>query len=206
MKANGYKAFLCGLRIGLRSALCVCAVMLFFSCASTRARVQMPAEQAVYVTNEKKVALLPPDAIEQSVDAMQHIVAEFRGNTIASDTLLLADEHQIFMTILNSFGTTIGSLVYSDGAVSFESAVLPKSIRASYIVFDIQLCFYRPDALSNALSEAALRFACTADESGAEIRTVYDGEKLLCRIEKHGATISVHNFERNYQYTLTSLE
>ena len=210
MKHSAWKkraATICGL--GLVTLLCA-------ACATTKAAAtadesaEAPADAArinpVYVTNRKKILPLPTTAIEKPLDIMQHMSASFKGNSFSADCLVLADERQLFMAILNEFGTTVGSLVYGDEGVDFESAVFPKQLKAEYIVLDVQLCFYRVDMLQRALEKAGLRLEVRiADNVGAsstETRTVYDGKKKLIVIEKAAGVIRYENLLRGYSYTL----
>ena len=193
----------------LSMALASPAVLLS-SCASTAALPSpgtSPASEAgafrpVYLTDKKAVSLLPTSALASPIDAYQHLVADFRGRTFETDCLLLADQHQLFMTILNEFGSTLGSLVYTADELSFETSLFPKQIPAEYIVFDVQLCYYRLADLQQALSAAGLRLEETVGSDG-ETRTVYDGRKELVCIEKSSGAITCTNFLRGYRYTLT---
>lgn len=200
--------FLCG-------AFFVAIVLLCASCASAGATSNAdvaPALEAaprelllnpVYITDKKRVQLLPTEAIEKPVDALQRITATFRGNAFTADCLLLADDHQLFMTVLNEFGTTLASLVYGDGNVSFDSTVFPKDLKAEYIVFDVQLCFYSVSALKKALESAGLRLDVTVDSQNTETRAIYSGKKLIASIEKKAGLITYKNVLRAYSYTLS---
>ena len=209
MQARARRRAFHTLRRSAAVAAFVCiAALSFASCASTRtASSAHSAPNAaeslnpVYVTNRKRVALLPPSAIGAPLDAVQHITADFRGQAFAADCLLVADERQLFMTVLNDFGTTLATLAYDSSGVSFESSVFPAQMKAEYVVFDVQLCFFRPDALMAALMAASLRME-VASERGAEIRSVYDGRKEIIRIEKTAGRIVYQNLLRGYRYTL----
>ncbi|MCR5724049.1 MAG: DUF3261 domain-containing protein [Treponema sp.] len=186
----------------VRFTLVLFAALSFFSCASTRTR----AENAVHLTDRKAISLLAPSAISQPVDCVQTITADFRGKQITAQCLLLADESQIFMTVLNEFGTTIASLIYNADGAFLESSLFPRQDFSQYIIFDIQLCYYKSEALRQALAAAGLRFELHNASDAREIRSVFDGKTEIIRIEKDSGSIQCTNLLRGYQYTLTTLQ
>lgn len=186
-------------------------VLTFASCATAHGTALAAASTAgtglnpVYLTNKKRVTVLSPSAVERPVDVMQRITADFRGRAFSSDCLLVADEDQLFMAILNEFGTTMGELSYDGENTVFESSLFPPQLKAEYVVFDVQLCYYRADVLREALSAAGLRFVVgtsDGDSSNTETRSVYDGKKEIIHIEKTADKIVYKNLLRGYSYTL----
>ncbi len=188
---------------GMKLARLTCiffAALSFFSCATTRSK------NTVYLTDRKALPLLAPADISQPVDCLQTITADFRGKQITAQCLLLADESQIFMTVLNEFGTTIASLIYNADGASLESSLFPRQDFSQYIIFDIQLCYYKSEALRQALAAAGLRFERHNASDGREIRSVFDGKSEIIRIKKDSGSIQCTNLLRGYQYTLTTLQ
>ena len=193
-------------RAFLISAVCV----LLVSCGSTKVAEESGAKfNAVYVTDKAKFALLPTSAIEKKIDALQHIKAQFGEKEFESDCLLVADDEKLIMTILNTFGTTMGELNYNNDLVVFNSELFPKSIKAEYIVADIQFCLYRVDSLQKAFEDIGLRFVVSiadGEQATIETRSIFDGKKEIARMEKTmaktGTQIIYTNFLRDYSYTL----
>lgn len=189
--------------------LAVCGLLI--SCGSTKGVSKSAGAKLnpVYVTNKAKFNLLPTDAAEKNIDAVQHFTAQFGGKSFESDVLLIVDDEKLSMTILNEFGTTMGELNYNNDLVVFNSELFPKGLKAEYIVADVQFCLYRADALKKALEEIGLAFVVSiADGENAvtETRSIFDGDKEIARIEKtqtaQDKQITYTNYIRGYSYVL----
>ena len=185
--------------------------VLLLSCGSTKA---LPADASlsgsslnpVYITDKKSITLLPTRSVEKNIDAVQHFKAHFGQKDFESDCLLIADSEKLTVTILNNFGTTMGELNYNNNLVVFNSDLFPKSIKAEYIVADIQFCLYRAADIKKTLEEAGLTFVFSQEENpdgtSTESRSIFDGDQEIVRIEKSSGLILLSNFLRGYSYTL----
>ena len=170
--------------------ICLC------SCASGAAvRERKPY---VYLTEDtSKFILLPPGAIENSMDMAQQVFVSFQGRNLFLNAWVKADETGLDMTLLNELGATMGELFYRDGAVSLSSSVLPGSLDPGYIVADFQFCFYNAPALQQALEACGLSF-----ESTGNSRRILQGKYVVAEIEKSSGSVRLINHARGYTYTL----
>ncbi|MDR0877097.1 MAG: DUF3261 domain-containing protein [Treponema sp.] len=160
----------------------------------------------VYITDRSKYILLPPSDIEVSLDMPQQIAGRYGKQEFVMDAWALADEDGINLALLNSFGANMGELKFSDGTLSFSSPLLPSSIKPEYIVADFQFCFYRVDALAEALKACGLNLLVEQrhieNEGSVEIRTITEDKKIIIEIEKTVTAVRYRNLLRGYAYTL----
>ena len=181
------------------------AGFLFFSCTSLN-RQNSPKQETsgeadvlgpqylVYVTNRHKVPLLLP--------------CDMNG------IYFFSDQNEMQLSLLNDFGTDMGSLFYDGREVRFESAMFPKNLKAEYIVCDIQNAYYDSAALEANYKNAGLSFETERilDESGepVEVRKIFEEKKLIEEITlKNGRevqSITIRNYLRGYEYKLTKVE
>ena len=169
-------------------AFCLC------SCASRPARETLPY---VWLTNTSKFILLHPENIDKPLDGPQLISASFQGQNHQMLTWVKADETGINMVLLNEMGSSLGELSFQNGAVSFSSAVFPRSLRPEYIIADFQLCFYNAASLGKALQESGLSFQET--ENG---RRVLQRNSAIIEIIFSPNIIKITNHLRGYTFTL----
>ena len=81
--------------------------------------------------------------------------------------------------------------------------MFPPSFRAEYLAADFQFCFYRPEALREALAKCGLAFELLDDAvSRTEIRRIREGKQIIIEIEKTADLVHYRNFLRGYAYTL----
>ena len=161
---------------------------------------------SVALTEHARFTLLPTSAIEKNIDTVQHFKACFADKEFEAECLLIADETKLSMTIMNSFGSTIGELNYNNDLIVFNSELFPKIIPPAYIVADMQFCLYRTDALKAALESCGLTcdFSTSAmpDGSAKETRSISEGDRKIIYIERTGGTITCQNLLRGYSYEL----
>ena len=169
--------------------ICLC------SCASTAAGRKK--QLYVWLAENAKFILLPPDNIENSIDNHQLFTASYSGRSYQLIAWVKADETGLDMTFINEFGAGMGELSYYNGTVSFSSSVFPKFVEGEYIVADFQLCFYDTLALRKALKDCGLSFDET--ETG---RRVLQGKTLVIEIEKTQNAVKLINHLRGYTYIL----
>ena len=122
------------------------AWILFSGCTSTKILGDSNIEP-IYITNIKKLYLLPPFDIEKNIESEQLLTATFGGNSIALLAYLKADENEIFLSMFNDFGTGMGTLFYDGENISFDSPVFPKNLKSEYIVADLQFAYSSRGAL-----------------------------------------------------------
>lgn len=173
------------------------ALLAIFSCASNKSQ----ARPVVYLTNKAAVNLLPTTATDNDIQMLQNLTATYSGQSFQMDAYLILNRSEINVIFMNSFGTTMGSLLYTADTLEFTSSILPKSISPAYIAFDFQLCFYNETELRQELEGVGLQLK-TAVTSEQSLREVYDGERLLITILRGKEKIEFSNVERGYSYTI----
>ncbi|MFP3089344.1 DUF3261 domain-containing protein [Treponema sp. TIM-1] len=183
------------MRIGL-----LLLVFLLVSC------VTPPPESPyapVYLTKKAWYTLLPPGDIEVPMDLGQHITGTYGEQEFILDAWTEADENRVTMAFFNTLGVSMGDLSFNEGGLFFSSAFLPPQISAEYILADFQFCFYRAEAVAKALKRAGLTFTVEKAVDGTgEVRTIYEGNTRIIRIEKGISTVVYTNYFRRYAYTL----
>ena len=170
------------------------------SCASGSAgTASVPGESVPYVwlTNRFKFILLHPENIEKPLDGLQRITASFLEQEYQMLTWVKADETGINMSLLNEMGAGMGEISFSNGAISFSSAMLPEEMKPEYMIADFQLCFYSAASLEKALSDGRLLFEETSNG-----RRILDGNTVIIEINKNQNAIVFTNHLRGYVYTL----
>ena len=113
------------------------SLFLLFSCNSTRNPAELSEAEAtirrntnpVYVTNTKKVYLLPVESIRTPVESYQYFEGDFGSKKFNSNLFLTADSSGISVLILNEMGIEMGLLVYDGESASLESTMFPKSLK-----------------------------------------------------------------------------
>ena len=180
-----------------KSLLASCALILL-SCATTRAR-------PVPVTDAAKVRLLPPEAVASGIDGCYLFEGTFGGRSVSSLAYITMNEREVAVTLLSDIGVTLGEIVYDGATCAVESAVIPKRLRAEYIVLDLQNAFAELGPLSRLYGESGLSFA-EERTGGSVTRRVLDGGAVVEEITSDGRTVVVRNLLRKYEYRLTAAE
>ena len=183
--------------IRLASALLLLAI--FVSCATA---TTCPLRYPVHVTNARVVDLLPPIDIAFPIEGLYMFTASFGTSSFYMQAFIQADEGGIFINLLNDFGSDMGTLTYTGNELSFASAVLPSSLKAQYIVADIQFAYYDADAVAESLRRAGLDFIVTKD-GDIELRRIMNGKKCIEEISISSSSVSIINHLRGYEYHLT---
>lgn len=168
------------------------------------------AADAVYVTDTKTVSLLPPECMAGSMDTFQLLTGSYGTQHFALQAYTRADADGISMTLLNEMGITVATLSYTKDGTNFQSAYMPDSIRAEYMLLDFQNAYYDADVLRDHYAANGLRFE-RSREGGRDYRRIYDSRKLIEEIitEENtaaGTRLSVQNRLRSYRYELAELE
>lgn len=183
--------------------------LVFLSC--TTSKVGKNVLNPVYVTNTKKISLLPPTALSRPLQTYQLIEGQFGKDSFTMMAYIEIVPEGIFISLLNDFGTDMGNISYDGLKVDFESAYFPKNLKGEYVISDIQNAYYNVDLLKENYEAAGLQFEVIqepgkVDESGVavdQIRRIYSGGKLIEEIRFMGKSIIIKNFLRNYEYILT---
>ena len=177
----------------------VLLLAIFASCATVKGRSM---RYPVHVTNTRVVDLLPPRDIAFPIDALYMFTASFGTSSFYMQAFIQANEGGIFINLLNDFGSDMGTLTYTGGELSLASAVLPSSLKAQYIVADIQFAYYDADAVARSLRSAGLDFIVTKD-GDIELRRIMNGKKCIEEISISSSSVSIINHLRGYEYHLT---
>lgn len=173
---------------------------LSVSCATMKAGSM---KYPVYVTNSRVIDLLPPQDAAGLIDSLYMLNGKFGQTSFYIQAYMHSDGNGILISLLNDFGTDMGSLSYTGGQLSFNSSVFPKSLKPQYVAADIQLTFYNPDAVRAALESAGLGFTFETKADGTEVRKVMDGKKCVEEISKSAGSVKIVNYLRGYEYDLT---
>ncbi len=193
----------------VRVFLLLFSVLMFFSgCTSTKI-ISESNIAPIYITNIKKLYLLPPSEIETDVDCQQLLTADFGGNSMAFLAYLKADREGIFLSLFNDFGTGMGTLSYDGMNVSFDSPIFPANLKAEYIVADLQFAYYKVNSIQKLLKSIKMKMTVESandENDGTETRKIFNGPFLIEEINKSGKTIVIKNKLRGYEYVLQEVE
>ena len=181
--------------------LLITIVFLISSCKSTRA-VQNTELRPVYVTNSKKINLLPPENTTVSLDILQLFNGTFGDTDFSMLSFSQIDKSEISLSLINDFGTDMGHLYYDGDHVSFKSAYLPSKLPGEYIVAEIQNAYYDEKVLQENYSKAGLKFECETPG----LRKIYDGKKLIEEIFISDDKVKIINYLRGYSFELINAE
>lgn len=199
-------------KIIILSFFVIVSLLTFSGCVSSKVQNSERSLSPVYVTNKKKISLLPTNDLQEKKDVEQILSGKYGNQDFSFLCYLLIDENGIFLSLLNEFGVGLGNLSYDGKAARFDSAFFPKNLKAEYIIFDLELSYYSSDALENAFKDVGMKFVCeknvdatSGNELNSETRKVFDGKKLIEQIEINGNEIKIQNFLRNYSYNLEEL-
>ncbi len=194
------------------------SLFLLFSCNSTRNPAELSEAEAtirrntnpVYVTNTKKVYLLPVESIQTPVESYQYFEGDFGSKKFNSNLFLTADSSGISVLILNEMGIEMGLLVYDGESASLESTLFPKSLKCEYILLDLQNAYAEEDALKKHYASYGLEFEevsqPASQEPDVKIRYIKNGKKIIEKISIFEKKIEIDNILRGYSYRLTAAE
>jgi len=204
------------------------SLFLLFSCNSTRNPAELSEAEAtirrntnpVYVTNTKKVYLLPVESIRTPVESYQYFEGDFGSKKFNSNLFLT-----ISVLILNEMGIEMGLLVYDGESASLESTLFPKSLKCEYILLDLQNAYAEEDALKKHYASYGLEFEEVSQPSSSEqnnnapssapggtqnaplkTRYIKNGKKIIEKISIFEKKIEIENILRGYSYRLTAAE
>ena len=183
------------------SLLLITILFLISSCKSTRA-VQNTELRPVYVTNSKKINLLPPENTTVELDILQQFNGTFGDTDFSMLSFSQIDKSEISLSLINDFGTDMGHLYYDGDHVSFKSAYLPSKLPGEYIVAEIQNAYYDEKVLQENYSKAGLKFDCETPG----LRKIYDGKKLIEEIFISDDKVKIINYLRGYSFELINAE
>ena len=183
------------------SILLFAILFLTTSCKSTKT-VQYNELRPVYVTNTKKINLLPPENASVELDILQLFNGTFGDTDFSILSFSQIDKSKISLSLINDFGTDMGHLYYDGDHVSFKSAYLPSKLPGEYIVAEIQNAYYDEKVLQENYSKAGLKFECETPG----LRKIYDGKKLIEEIFISDDKVKIINYLRGYSFELVNAE
>ncbi len=178
-------------------------IFLTFSCASSK-NLQS-ALAPVYVTNTKKVSLLPPECAATTIDSLYSLKMSFGDESFSILAFAQLDNSGITMSLLNDFGTDMGVMIYDGVSVVLDSPLLPSNLKPEYIICDIQNIYYNLEALQENYAKVGLSFEEASSESG-KVRLLKNGSKLIEEISFEGNSVKLTNHLRGYEYILVQAE
>ncbi len=180
-------------------------ILSFSSCASTKHGETAGQFSPVYITDTKKISVLPPQYMDGELESLQFFSGSFKSHTFSSQVYIQADQEGVSMLLLNDLGVSMGTLSYSAEKLSFSSPYFPQNINAEYILADFQNTYYDTVALQKNYAAAGLAFYCK-DEGNREWRRIQDGEYIIEEIEKDGQNVTITNRLRSYTYELKEIK
>lgn len=157
----------------------------------------------VYVTNTKQINLLPPESINIQIDDTMMLTGNFGETSFSILTYVQADEAGLYFSLMNDFGTDMGTISYDGYDAYAQAAILPEKLKIEYIINDFQNAFYKVEDIRKNLQASKLDLEVTTEDDGKkEIRRVVDGKKVIEEviITQEGALIK--NLLRNYSFSL----
>jgi len=160
----------------------------------------------VYVTNTNVIDLLPPQDIDGSLDMLNMLTGKFGDTSFYIQAYIQADENGLFVSLMNDFGTDMGSLSYTGDRLAFDSSVFPQSLKPQYITADIQFAYYNADSVRSVLNQAGLDFVVDEKDGSTESRKVMHGNKCIEEITKSPGAVKIVNYLRGYEYNLTEAQ
>lgn len=155
----------------------------------------------VFVTNTKSINLLQPVNMDGAIDNLQLLTGSFGETSFSLLAYFQSDDSGIFLALMNTMGTDMGSLTFDGEYVSFETAVFPAELKPEYIIADIQHAYYKADAVQANLAASKLTFIETT-EGKVRIRKILSGKKLIEEIRIDGGRVAIKNYLRGYEYSL----
>lgn len=175
------------------------AVMVLASCSTTKRIGGFLAP--VYVTNTKKIQVLPPQHMVGEQDAQILLELKFGKDTFSLVALVFADSQTMEISLFNDFGTDMGSLFFDGQEATLDCALVPPQLKAEYIINDLETAWYNPEALKANYAASKLTLDIEKTDDG-EIRRVMSGKKLIEEITVSDSEVVVKNILRGYEYRL----
>ncbi len=177
--------------------------LFFVSCKSTNLSSHL---NSVYVTNTKKVPVLPPECMQGELDALNLFTGSFNGETFSTPVYVQADESGLYLLLLNDFGVGMGELSFDGKEASLDSPLFPKELKAEYIILDFQNAYYDVNSLKSTYNASKIQFEQNFESDGTEIRRILNGSKLIEEIVIQNGKVVIENKLRGYTYTLVEVE
>ena len=175
------------------------------SCTSTR------GIEPVYITDDIPFMLLPTECMDGSFESYQLLDGSFPdgsfpdGSSAVMEAYIIADPERIDLVFMANTGQTIAEIGYAESTVTLSSPFIPAgSLKAEYIIADIQFALYRSDAVAAALSACGLDFS-EESADGLYRRTISHDGSLIWEITVSGNETVVVNHLRDYRYGIISL-
>ncbi len=177
------------------SVIVLLTTLLISGCATTK--VDIPELNKVFVTNSKRVDLLPVSAMIKSIDECSYFEGAFRDKTFSALAYITADNTGITLLLLNEFGIEIGSVIYNGTTAQLDSQLFSKKAKCEYLLLDIQNIYCDAQRLKEHYSKYGINFSYCDTE-----RTICKNKKVIEKIQYSDDKIVLTNFIRNYSYTL----
>ncbi|MCR5218041.1 DUF3261 domain-containing protein [Treponema sp.] len=160
----------------------------------------------VYVTNTKKVSLLPPSSMMGETECYEYFSGNFGDQSFAMTCYFSSDNDGITILLLNDFGVQMGTMTYDGVTAALDSSVLPSSFKCEYILLDIQNAYYNKDKLIEHYKNHKLIFNEETKEDGSIVRKVMNKKDLIEEITIKDKTIVIKNYLRGYEYEITGAD
>lgn len=182
----------------LLSFCIIVSVALLVSCATVKPVNNL---SKVFVTNTKQINLLPPEAIETTIDDMMQLSGDFGDVSFALITLVQADENGLYFSLMNDFGTDMGTISYDGIDAIADTPILPPKLKVEYILNDFQNAFYKPEELKKNLNKSKLDFSVEKDGE-KEVRRVLNNGKVIEEVTVTAEGALINNLLRGYSFSL----
>lgn len=174
------------------------AAILLSSCATTKLN-------PVYVTNTKKLNLLPVTSIKNEIDSYQLFEGKFGDKSLSSLVYLTADSKGINVVMLSDIGVTLGEMSYDGESCTTESSILPSKLKAEYIILDLQNAYADYGELKAHYGQKKLDFL-EEKKNGKIFRKIMNNGNIIEEIIIDEKSVVIKNILREYEYKLTASE
>ena len=173
--------------------ICLCG------CASTRF-------SKVYVTNTKKVSLLPTQAfIQQAMEPAYVFQITYNDNSFTGLSMRTLSSLQMELYMLNEMGLDLGHLYYDGNDLEYNFSFFPDSLKPEYMILDVQNIFYDSESLYNHYKKQGIEFS-EKMENDSVTRIISSKGSIIETITITADSIVLKNTLRGYEYLLTKIE
>jgi len=155
----------------------------------------------VFLTDETHIEVMAPVFIEKPLDELQKLIAIYGDREFSMTAYIVADEMGIRMICMGEMGQELFDLDFSSQGTFFSGIIGTGSISPEYIVMDLQLVYYKAEALRKHLDDVGLKLIVQEELAGQQ-RTVHSNGKVVIEILRNDREVIFENHLRGYRYSI----